>query len=185
MNNTKLLTYQLHPSFFVEWNMNWVRNNQVSRGSYAFEDNFRWQIFAINSDRQRDCEASLLCATGFHGNCLAVIEFQSTAGWASWTTLVSHPYWKFWTKGIHSVDKLQSRTGGNLLFALQDHLADAGRGWSLFGEWWNGTASSLCTSLQILWMWDHCRILSPSNTTSVHRQQFLKRTKDKTDNQWY
>lgn len=81
MNNTKLLTYQLHPSFFVEWNMNWVWNNQVSRDSYAFEDNFRWQLFAISSDRQRDCEASLLCATGFHGNCLDVTEFQSTAGW--------------------------------------------------------------------------------------------------------
>ena len=39
-----------------------------------------WQLFAISSDRQRDCEASLLCATGFHGNCSAATEFQSTAG---------------------------------------------------------------------------------------------------------
>ena len=54
-----------------------------------------------------------------------------------------------------------------------------------FGEWWNGAASSLCTSLQILWMRDHRRILSPSNATSVHRQEFLKRRKDRTDKQWY
>lgn len=82
MNSTKLLTYQPHPSILFCGMKHKLSLKQPGlQGLYAFEGNFWWQLFAISSNCQRDCEASLLCTAGFHGNCVAATEFQNMVRW--------------------------------------------------------------------------------------------------------
>ena len=94
------------------------------------------------------------------------------------------------------LDGISNRIGVSSILKIRDKGYPR-RWWAAITNRWNFTVCSsrsfgrrwarmvFVRSLQMLWMRDHRRILLPSNATSVHRQQFLKRRKDRTDKQWY